>query len=350
LTAYHDQFPYSYEQRSWQELSLERLLERQEAIKIYADENKCEWVIAQKLTKEASALCWHPLEYVKISEFSDLQFDWWRAENSNRRLYIPEHNYWVSCPRVPSSDKTSNATMFLPKKYMVLLSPNQESPETTLSFKCGLPANRLTRSANHGLLRLMTDLHEMRHLAQASESILYSDRNAMLNNDYLKEFDSDSFAFSIFCNQLPEFNCDPTDILKVGLFSRYANMLSGCPVHDVAPALEQRENGTFLASCYDIETEIINIAATMFRLEYGREPSKEDDLMTPERIRQEPQIIYSLLRRCLEDGDFDQHSFSKYIANRILEAVEYFCEGLTREPSVVNKTYPARQGLVSNLG
>jgi len=88
------------------------------------------------------------------------------------------------------------------------------------------------------------------------------------------------------------------------------------------------------------------ISRKAFHKETGKYPvTEKDNKQLVHRCTYAPEIGYSLLRRCLEDGDFNRAPLATHIANRILEAVEYFSPGLTRNPDVINKIYAARQGL-----
>jgi hypothetical protein len=179
--------------------------------------------------------------------------------------------------------------------------------------------------------RLIGFLHEMRHLIQIGDP----------ETRYYREIDSDLFARAILRDQSPGLGIDPTKNLKENIFARYSTLLTSPPSYQIAPAIEAFEAGKKPPDVKALGAALKTIRCRIIEKETGKYPGRQDEEKFDQRCKKEPEVIYSLLRRCVEDGAFSQNPLATHIANRILEAVEYFSEGLTRNPAVVNKIYPA---------
>jgi len=180
----------------------------------------------------------------------------------------------------------------------------------------------------------MGALHEMRHLIQLTSSGAY----------YYEELDSDLFARDTIRRDLPQLQINPAKHLQENIFARYAALLGSPSEYRIAPAIDAFETGKNLPREKKTGSALDKIRRCIIEKETGKYPKKRSEQEFLGRYENTPEVGYSLLRRCVEDGAFKDKNSTR-IANRILESVEYFSEGLTRNPDIIRKIYPAGAAL-----
>jgi hypothetical protein len=215
-----------------------------------------------------------------------------------------------------------------------VLDPRRESPETFWFLAANLPVERITNAPDTQVEKLRAALHEMRHLVQITDN----------KPDHPQELDAELFARAVLRGQLSGLKIDPAKHLQVNLFARYTQLLTAPLHYQIAADIEAFEAGKkpLAGECARAVDKIYD---SLIEKLVGKQPKPYlYDAQLISCFQKTPEVAYSLLRRCVEDGAFGQNPLAEHVSNKVLEAVEYFSEGLTRNPDVVNRIYPV-QGL-----
>jgi hypothetical protein len=230
----------------------------------------------------------------------------------------------------------------VPTRAIAFLNHNAMAIDEFWSLHTDLPKDRLTYMPDEKAQKLLVGVHEAAHSLQALPTEHMPPARTAI---WLRamETGADLTARAILRDQVSVLgNIDLADILITDLARRYAKILLLKPQHQIAPAIDAFESGRTLG--FQPDSVVENISEGIFKKESGSlagsfGPQEADDTFW--LLQNTPLTGYSLLRRCVEDGEFDHMPNEFFVAKRILDAVEYFAEGLTFDRSIIRKIYAA---------
>jgi len=347
--AYHDDFPHSKELRKYFHLRKKERRERNAAGTRYLKKMDFSKAIIReaRFGEIESAFCCGDEERINISHIHTDASGAWNPCDINQRYLLRSkdeefRDRWVVVPKafgVSVQDHFASSGPMLKSRAFVILDPRRQTPEEFWSFCTDLPKHRITRFPNMRICKFVMGAHEMRHIIQ----VYVSDRS--LSGEYHEEVDADLFARALLRDQLPALRINPRKHLRQDLMTRYTSMLTNDYSYQIAPALEAFEAGKTPPPLQAVNIATKEICGHIITKENGKRPTNRRREKLFNRFLEEPEVVYSLLRRCAKDGDFSHNELSTHIVSRVLQSVEYFSKDLTRNPDVINKIYPARQGI-----
>ena len=340
----HDDFPHSEELRKNGILPADLLQRRMIAVSAYLAQEKLSTILFKNLdiAKAYTAHVENDRHYIDISRLKVDSFGGWNPRQIERRYLLPAKggasdlpDRWLVVPKPLNMSAASYLfrIFVITTEAVVLLDPRREEPQIFWSVYTALPQDRITNAPDTRVERLSGAFHEERHLIQILNC---------LGSNFFCEIDSDLYGRHMIRTQARALGIDAKKHLNEGLFARYASLLASSDIHQIAPAIEIFENPK---KKWHGEAAIRNAIQDICVAVSEKDGIKKDaryehELAIHDRVLKEPELVYTLLRRCLETGSFAHRPVARGIASQILPSVEYFSDGISRNPGILRKIYP----------
>jgi len=342
----HDKFLHSQELRKNGSLSEGKRNQRKEDVASYLTKEGLGDFLpkAGEIAEERGHAAHSRTYFVDFSCLQPEGAEWWNPLEINRFHLLPAGTYrnsrdrWVVIPKLPdSSIEECFSSPTVKFKAMVITESPDEAPNIFWAVRTGLPVSCIRNAPDIRVDMLIGIRHEGRHLKQIAD---YS------KPQYCNELDAELSGRADVKNQAASLEISPREDLHMSLLADYALFMISDPDHQIAPAIEACEKGNQPPTPAVLNAVMNDLCDRIGKLEKGRSfLTAEERVNIRKRAKTEPEVIYGLRRRCVQAEMFIPDSLSAHIANQILSGVEHFSPGLTRNPDIVRKIYPARQGL-----